>query len=278
MAALEGGVAALAVSSGQAASAMAIQNLCRPGDNVVSSTDLYGGTWNLFANTLSSMGITVRFVDPADPESVPAGDRRSHARLLCRDAAQSQAHRVPDRRGRSNRPGARRAVDHGQHRRAHDLPAIRSWRRHRGPLDDQVRRRARHLDRRHDRRRRQLRLGGARKALPHSQRARSQLSWRGVDRGGEAARADRLYHPRPGRAAARHGHVHEPVQCLPVHPGFGDAAAADARALPQRRRGRAPSSEPSRSRACHLRGPARRCRATPARQRVPQRLRRYRGL
>ena len=69
MAALEGGVAALAVSSGQAASAMAIQNLCRPGDNVVSSTDLYGGTWNLFANTLPSMGITVRFADPADPES-----------------------------------------------------------------------------------------------------------------------------------------------------------------------------------------------------------------
>src|SRR5438105_14937369 len=52
MAAMEGGVAALAVSSGQSASAVAIQNLCRPGDNVVSSTDLYGGTWNLFANTL----------------------------------------------------------------------------------------------------------------------------------------------------------------------------------------------------------------------------------
>jgi hypothetical protein len=69
IAALEGGAAALAVSSGQAASAFAIQNLCRPGDNVVSSTDLYGGTWNLFANTLSSMGITVRFADPADPEN-----------------------------------------------------------------------------------------------------------------------------------------------------------------------------------------------------------------
>jgi O-acetylhomoserine (thiol)-lyase len=69
MAALEGGVAALAVSSGQAASAFAIQNLCQPGDNVVSSTDLYGGTWNLFANTLASMGITVRFADPADPEN-----------------------------------------------------------------------------------------------------------------------------------------------------------------------------------------------------------------
>jgi O-acetylhomoserine (thiol)-lyase len=80
MAALEGGVAALAVSSGQAASAMAIQNLCRSGDNVVSSTDLYGGTWNLFANTLPSMGITVRFADPADPESFRrATDDRTRA-------------------------------------------------------------------------------------------------------------------------------------------------------------------------------------------------------
>ena len=80
MAALEGGVAALAVSSGQAASAMALQNLCRPGDNVVSSTDLYGGTWNLFANTLPSMGINVRFVDPADPEAFRrATDDRTRA-------------------------------------------------------------------------------------------------------------------------------------------------------------------------------------------------------
>jgi O-acetylhomoserine (thiol)-lyase len=80
MAALEGGVAALAVSSGQAASALSIQNLCRPGDNIVSSTDLYGGTWNLFANTLSSMGITVRFADPKDPEAFRrATDDRTRA-------------------------------------------------------------------------------------------------------------------------------------------------------------------------------------------------------
>lgn len=69
VAALEGGVAALALASGQAASAFAIQNLARAGDNVVSSTDLYGGTWNLFANTLKDQGIEVRFVDPADPEA-----------------------------------------------------------------------------------------------------------------------------------------------------------------------------------------------------------------
>ena len=67
--ALEGGAAALAVGSGQAASAMAIQNIARAGDNIVSSTDLYGGTWNLFANTLKDQGIEVRFVDPADPKA-----------------------------------------------------------------------------------------------------------------------------------------------------------------------------------------------------------------
>jgi O-acetylhomoserine (thiol)-lyase len=80
VAALEGGVAALAVSSGQAASALSLQNLARVGDNIVSSTDLYGGTWNLFANTLKDQGIEVRFVDPADPENFRrATDARTRA-------------------------------------------------------------------------------------------------------------------------------------------------------------------------------------------------------
>ena len=69
VAALEGGVAALALGSGQAASLFAVQNICHAGDNFVASTDLYGGTWNLFANTMKSMGIECRFVDPADPEN-----------------------------------------------------------------------------------------------------------------------------------------------------------------------------------------------------------------
>ena len=80
IAALEGGVGALAVASGQAASSLALQNLVRAGDNVVSSTDLYGGTWNLFANTLRDQGIEVRFVDPADPENFRrATDARTRA-------------------------------------------------------------------------------------------------------------------------------------------------------------------------------------------------------
>ena len=80
MTAIEGGAAALCVGSGQAASAMAIQNIASAGDNIVSSTDLYGGTWNLFANTLKAMGIEVRFVDPADPEAFRAAtDDRTRA-------------------------------------------------------------------------------------------------------------------------------------------------------------------------------------------------------
>jgi O-acetylhomoserine (thiol)-lyase len=66
---LEGGVAALAVGSGQAASLFAVQNLAQAGDNFVASTDLYGGTWSLFANTMKQMGIECRFVDPSDPEN-----------------------------------------------------------------------------------------------------------------------------------------------------------------------------------------------------------------
>ena len=68
MAKLEGGVAAMAVSSGQAASTFSIQNICHTGDNFISSTDLYGGTWNLFNNTMKEMGIECRFVDPKKPE------------------------------------------------------------------------------------------------------------------------------------------------------------------------------------------------------------------
>jgi O-acetylhomoserine (thiol)-lyase len=73
-------VAALAVASGQAASTYAVLNLARAGDNIVSSTDLYGGTWNLFANTLKDLGIEVRFVDPSDPEAFRrATDERTRA-------------------------------------------------------------------------------------------------------------------------------------------------------------------------------------------------------
>jgi O-acetylhomoserine (thiol)-lyase len=69
VAALEGGIAALAVASGQTAVTYAIQTIAEAGDNIVSSTALYGGTYNLFAHTLPQYGITTRFADHRSPES-----------------------------------------------------------------------------------------------------------------------------------------------------------------------------------------------------------------
>ncbi|MCS4240781.1 O-acetylhomoserine (thiol)-lyase [Rhizobium sp. BIGb0125] len=80
LAELEGGAAALAVSSGQAASAFAILNLARSGDNIVSAAGLYGGTWALFAATLKNFGIETRFIDGNDPEAFArATDDRTRA-------------------------------------------------------------------------------------------------------------------------------------------------------------------------------------------------------
>ena len=69
LAALHGGTGALAVSSGQAAITYSVLNIASAGDNIVSSTYLYGGTTTLFRYTLKKMGIEVRFVDPSDPDN-----------------------------------------------------------------------------------------------------------------------------------------------------------------------------------------------------------------
>ncbi len=69
LAALEGGVGGLVVSSGQAAETFAILNLAKPGDHIISATSLYGGTYNLFHYTLARLGIETTFVDASDPES-----------------------------------------------------------------------------------------------------------------------------------------------------------------------------------------------------------------
>ncbi|MFG1489313.1 aminotransferase class I/II-fold pyridoxal phosphate-dependent enzyme, partial [Oceanospirillum sp. HFRX-1_2] len=72
VAALEGGIAALAVSSGMAAITYAIQTIASTGDNIVSISELYGGTYNLFAHTLPRQGIEVRFADKDDFAGIEA--------------------------------------------------------------------------------------------------------------------------------------------------------------------------------------------------------------
>ncbi len=83
MAALEGGVGALAVASGMAAITYAIQTIAEAGDNIISSAALYGGTYNLFAHTLPQQGIETRFADASKPETFePLIDARTKA-IFC---------------------------------------------------------------------------------------------------------------------------------------------------------------------------------------------------
>ncbi|MEY3954231.1 MAG: hypothetical protein RLZZ397_1111 [Pseudomonadota bacterium] len=80
VAALEGGIGALALASGQAAITYAIQTISEAGDNIVSASTLYGGTFNLFAHTLPQYGIEVRFANPDNPSSFePLIDARTKA-------------------------------------------------------------------------------------------------------------------------------------------------------------------------------------------------------
>jgi O-acetylhomoserine (thiol)-lyase len=81
IASLEGGVGALAASSGHAAQAQAILTLCAAGDHIVSSSRLYGGTYNQFRYTFPRLGIDVTFVDPSDPANF-ARALRPHTKIL----------------------------------------------------------------------------------------------------------------------------------------------------------------------------------------------------
>lgn len=81
IAALEGGIAACATASGQAAVTYSVLNVCRAGDNIVALSTLYGGTYNLFAHTLPQYGIEVRFVDPDAPGDL-ARHVDDHTRLV----------------------------------------------------------------------------------------------------------------------------------------------------------------------------------------------------
>lgn len=83
VAALEGGVGALALASGMAAISYAIQTIAEAGDNIVAASTLYGGTYNLFAHTFPQQGLETRFADPSDPASfAPLIDARTKA-IFC---------------------------------------------------------------------------------------------------------------------------------------------------------------------------------------------------
>ena len=95
MAALDGGVGALATSSGSAAITLAVLNICRAGQNFVSSQTLYGGTYNLFAHTFKDLGIEARFVDSSNPENFRAAID-GNTRFLYVESIGNPANDVPD--------------------------------------------------------------------------------------------------------------------------------------------------------------------------------------
>lgn len=82
LALMEGGVAAMATSSGQAATTLAIMNICQSGQHVVAASTLYGGTYSLFANTFPKLGVTVTFVDPEASEAELKAAFRPETRCL----------------------------------------------------------------------------------------------------------------------------------------------------------------------------------------------------
>ena len=143
VAALEGGAAALAFASGQAAETVAIQNIANAGDEIVSTTSLYGGTYNLFHYTLPKMGVKVNFAEP-NAEAVKAAitDKTK--------AVYSETIGNPDLLDPRHRGGRECGARGGRsaHSRQHDpdpLPGQpdRARRRHRGAFGHQVHRRSR---------------------------------------------------------------------------------------------------------------------------------------
>ena len=181
MAALDGGVGALAVASGQAAETIALLNLAENGGHIVSSASLYGGTYNLLHYTLPKLGVEVSFVeDPDDLDAWRDCDPAQHEGVLRRDHRQPEGRRARLRGCLGDRPRARHPARGRQHRgHAVPVPAVPARSGHRRVLGDEVHRRPWHLDRRRHRRRRQVRLREKR-SFPQFHRTRPELPRAGL--------------------------------------------------------------------------------------------------
>ena len=143
--ALEGGTAAMLTSSGQAASFLAAFNLLSCGDHAISSTAIYGGTYNLFAVTMKRMGIEFTFVEPDCSEEELEAAFRPNTKLVFGETISNPSLRVLDfdKFSRQDRPRQRRSPDRRQHlRHTGELPTLRARRGYRDAFYDQVHGRA----------------------------------------------------------------------------------------------------------------------------------------
>ena len=178
LAQLDGGVGALALASGQAAITAAVLTLAKPGDNIVSTRYLYGGTYNLFHYTLERLGIEDAVRRHVRPAQRRRRHRREHEARLHRVDRQPEEQRRRLRGAGRHGPRRRRALRRRQHRVAVHLQALRPRRRYHRLLADEVHRRPRHVDRRRDRRLGPVQLG--QREVPRVHRARPVVSRAGV--------------------------------------------------------------------------------------------------
>ncbi len=197
--ALEGGVGALATSSGAAAVTYSVLTLAGAGDNIVALSTLYGGTFALFAHTLQQFGIEARFVDPTKPEDLAAHVDERTKLVFGGESLCNPALNVIDLAAWSaaaHAAGLPFVVDNTVATPGAG-PADPARRRHRGAFGDQVHRRPRHHARRRDHRLRQLRLGRPCRALPADDRP--PMGGRTTAWCGPMPRARRRTSPGPGR-------------------------------------------------------------------------------
>ena len=114
LAALEGGRAALSVSSGQAATTFCLLNVAQAGDNIISATDLYRGTVNLFNHTLSKQGIEIRYADPLDPAEFEK-QIDDKTRAIYAETFKTLPSRIPHPGGSRHWPKIQHSSYHRQH-------------------------------------------------------------------------------------------------------------------------------------------------------------------
>ena len=252
MANLEGGSGAVAFASGIAAQAAALFTLLQPGDHVVASSALYGGTVNQFKHLLRKLNVDLDLGRPGRRGRLAGSGAREHEGLLRRDDRQPRRQRARHRDGRLDRPRARGSADGRQHvRDAVPLPADRVGRRHRRPLGDEVHRRPRHEHRRRRRRFRGVQL--VERPLPGRRGPVARLPRAGVPRD---VRHVRLLHEAARRDAARSRRGDEPVQRIPLPARAGDAVAADGAPRRERAGGRGVPRGARAGVERHLPGPA----------------------
>jgi O-acetylhomoserine (thiol)-lyase len=254
MAALEGGIGALGVSSGQQAITVSLLNLAHSGQHLVSAKALYGGTITLLGQTFKRLGIDVTFVDATKLDEIERAIRPETRAVYIESLANPKNDVLDYEAIASTGAQARSAGGLRQHRVDADrVPAVRVRDRHLRLQHHEVHRRARDQHRRLHRRQRQLRLDQGSEPLAAVHQAGRVVPRRRVPRGG---RPVVLHHHLPHPLAARSWGGDEPVQRVSVPARFGDAPSADAAALPERSgRGRVPRS-PSAGHLGQLSGPA----------------------